>query len=199
MSKISQFVSAPMNDYNYIVLDLPNEMDDVVMKTLTQSDVIHLVSIDNEKDLDTTRHVIDKLSEQLKERFHAERVQVIISGVNTDNHISPQEIKKILNYDVFLVLPHLQPAEFTYKNVIPGFAFVEVDAKSEYAKTIRRLSRQISKVMIGLVLGGGAALGMAHIGVIRVLEREGIPIDIVVGSSMGALIASIWSVGIQRG
>jgi predicted acylesterase/phospholipase RssA/CRP-like cAMP-binding protein len=195
LSKISQFVSAPVNDYNYIVLDLPNEMDDVVMKTLTQSDVIHLVSIDNEKDLDTTRHVIDKLSEQLKERFHAERVQVIISGVNTENHLSPPEIKKILNYDVFLFLPHLLPTEFTYKKVIPGFAFVEVDAKSEYAQTIRRLSRQISKVMIGLVLGGGAALGMAHIGIIRVLEREGIPIDMVVGSSMGALIASIWSVG----
>lgn len=195
MSKISQFISAPMKDYNYVVLDLPNEMDDVVMKTLIQSDVIHLVSIDNEKDLDTTRHVIDKLSEQLKERFHTERVQVIISGVNTGDHISPIEIKKILNYDVFFVLPHLQPTEFTYKKVIQGFAFVEVDAKSEYAQTIRRLSRQISKVMIGLVLGGGAALGMAHIGVIRVLEREGIPIDIVVGSSMGAVIASLWSVG----
>jgi len=195
MSKISQFVSAPVNDYNYIVLDLPNEMDDVVMKTLTQSDVIHLVTIDNEKDLDTTRHVIDRLSEQLKERFHTDRVQVIISGVNTDKRVSPLEIKRILNYDVFLALPHLQPTEFTYKKIIPGFAFVEVDAKSEYAQTIRRLSRQISKVMIGLVLGGGAALGMAHIGIIRVLEREGIPIDIVVGSSMGALIASIWSVG----
>jgi predicted acylesterase/phospholipase RssA/CRP-like cAMP-binding protein len=195
MSKISQFVSAPVNDYNYIVLDLPNEMDDVVMKTLTQSDVIHLVSINNEKDLDTTRHVIDKLSEQLKEKFHADRVQVIISGVNQDKRVSPIEIKKILNYDVFLVLPHLKPEEFAYKKVIPGFAFVEVDEASEYAQTIRRLSRQISKVMIGLVLGGGAALGMAHIGIIRVLEREGIPIDVVVGSSMGALIAGIWSVG----
>ncbi len=195
MSKINQLISATVNDYNYIVLDLPNEMDDVVMKTLTQSDVIHLVSIANEQDLDTTRHVIDKLSEQLKERFHAERVQVIISGVKTGEHISPLEIKKILNYDVFWVLPHLQPAEFTYKKVILGFAFVEVDAKSEYAQTIRRLSRQVSKVMIGLVLGGGAALGMAHIGVIRVLEREGIPIDVVVGSSMGAVIASLWSVG----
>jgi len=165
------------------------------MKTLTQSDVIHLVTIGDERNLDTTRQVIDKLSEQLKERFYADRVQVIISGVTSDITISPIEIKKILNYDVFLVLPHLLPSEFTYKKIIPGFSFVEVDAKSEYAQTIRRLSRQISKVMIGLVLGGGAALGMAHIGVIRVLEREGIPVDIVVGSSMGALIASIWSIG----
>ena len=195
MGKISQFISAPVNDYNYIVLDLPNEMDDVVMKTLTQSDVIHLVSIDNEKDLDATRLVIDKLGEALKERFHADRVQVIISGVNTGERIVAQEIKKILNYDVFLVLPHLTPTEFVYKKVVPGFSFVEVDDGSEYAKTIRRLSRQISKVMVGLVLGGGAALGMAHIGVIRVLEREGIPVDVVVGSSMGALIASFWSVG----
>ena len=195
ISKISQFVSAPVNDYNYVVLDLPNEMDDVVMKTLTQSDVIHLVTLDNEKDLDTTRLVIDRLSEQIKERFRADRVQVIISGVSNNNNISPQQIKEILNYDVFLVLPHLQPNEFAYKKIIPGFAFVEVEITSEYAQTIRRLSRQISKVMIGLVLGGGAALGMAHIGIIRVLEREGIPIDIVVGSSMGALIASIWSIG----
>ena len=165
------------------------------MKTLTQSDIIHLVCIDNGKDLEITRHVIDKLSEQLKERFHAERVQVVISGVNAWGRISPSEIKKILNYDVFWVLPHLQSTQFTYKKVIPGFTFVEVDAKSEYAQTIRRLSRHISKVMIGLVLGGGAALGMVHIGIIRVLEREKIPIDIVVGSSMGALIAGLWSVG----
>jgi len=195
MSRVSQFVSALVNDYNYIVLDLPNQMDDVVMKTLTQSDVVHLISNDNERDLDTTRQVIDKLSEQLKERFYADRVQVIIGGVSTESRLSPQEIKDILNYDVFLFLPHLQPEEFTNKNVIPGFSFVEVDAKSEYAQTIRRLSRQISKVMIGLVLGGGAALGIAHIGIIRVLEREGIPIDVVVGSSMGALIGSLWSVG----
>jgi NTE family protein len=49
--------------------------------------------------------------------------------------------------------------------------------------------------MVGLVLGGGAALGMAHIGIFRVLEREGIPVDVVVGSSMGALIGGLWSVG----
>ncbi|MDE2028305.1 MAG: patatin-like phospholipase family protein, partial [Candidatus Omnitrophica bacterium] len=193
--KISQFVSAPVNDYHYIVLDLPNEMDDVVMKTLTQSDIIHLVSLDNERDLDTTRHVIDKISASLKEKFQTERVQVIIGGVNEGNQLTPQEIQKILNYDVFLFLPHLQAHEFSYKKVAPGFSFVEVDAKSEYAKTIRRLSRQISQVMVGLVLGGGAALGLAHIGVIRVLEREGILVDVVVGSSMGALVASLWAVG----
>ena len=52
LNKISQFISAPVNDYNYIVLDLPNEMDDVVMKILIQSDIIHLVTVDRAKDLE---------------------------------------------------------------------------------------------------------------------------------------------------
>ncbi len=43
---------------------------------------------------------------------------------------------------------------------------------------------------IGLALGGGAARGLAHIGVIRVLEGEGIPIHAIGGTSMGAIIGS---------
>ncbi len=195
LNKISQFVSAPVNDYNYIILDLPNEMDDVVMKTLIQSDIIHLVSVDREKDLEMTRHVIDHLIGSLKDKFLAENIQVIISGVEHDKHMPHEDIKKILNYDVFLVLPHLKPEQFKYLTIDGGFSFVEVSRDTEYAQVLRRLSRRISLVMVGLVLGGGAALGMAHIGILRVLEREGIPVDMVVGSSMGALIAGIWAVG----
>lgn len=40
---------------------------------------------------------------------------------------------------------------------------------------------------VGLVLSGGGAKGIAHIGVIEVLEKAGIPVDYVVGSSMGSL------------
>jgi predicted acylesterase/phospholipase RssA len=49
--------------------------------------------------------------------------------------------------------------------------------------------------MLGLVLGGGAAKGYAHIGVIRVLEEEGIKPHIVVGASMGALVGGFYAVG----
>ena len=48
---------------------------------------------------------------------------------------------------------------------------------------------------VGLVLGGGAALGLAHVGVIRALEEEKIPVDIVVGCSMGALVGGLWASG----
>ena len=46
-------------------------------------------------------------------------------------------------------------------------------------------------------MGAGSARGLAHIGVIQVLQEEGIPIDLVVGSSMGALIGSFWGVGLD--
>ncbi|HUL60033.1 MAG TPA: patatin-like phospholipase family protein [Anaeromyxobacteraceae bacterium] len=46
---------------------------------------------------------------------------------------------------------------------------------------------------IALALGGGAARGFAHVGVIRVLEQERIPIDLVVGTSVGSLIGAIYA------
>ena len=50
---------------------------------------------------------------------------------------------------------------------------------------------------VGLALGGGGARGLAHIGVLRVLERESIPIDLVVGTSAGALVGGAYASGIS--
>ncbi|HSM51727.1 MAG TPA: patatin-like phospholipase family protein, partial [Thermoanaerobaculia bacterium] len=46
---------------------------------------------------------------------------------------------------------------------------------------------------IGLALGGGGARGFAHVGVLRVLEQEKIPIDLVIGSSVGSLIGALYA------
>lgn len=50
-----------------------------------------------------------------------------------------------------------------------------------------------SKPKIALVLGGGAARGFAHVGVIRALEQEKIPISMIVGTSVGSLIGAIYA------
>jgi NTE family protein len=52
------------------------------------------------------------------------------------------------------------------------------------------------KRSVVLVLGGGSARGLAHIGVLKVLEREKVPIHRIVGTSMGALIGAAYAVGI---
>ena len=46
---------------------------------------------------------------------------------------------------------------------------------------------------VALVLGGGAARGFAHVGVIRALEQEKIPIDLIVGTSVGSLIGALYA------
>jgi NTE family protein len=50
---------------------------------------------------------------------------------------------------------------------------------------------------IGVALGGGFARGMAHIGVLKVLEQEGIPVRIIAGTSVGALIGACYCSGLS--
>jgi len=53
------------------------------------------------------------------------------------------------------------------------------------------------KKRIGLALGGGGARGLAHIGVLRVFDKERIPIDLIVGTSVGALVGAAYASGIS--
>jgi len=53
------------------------------------------------------------------------------------------------------------------------------------------------KKRIGLALGGGGARGLAHIGVLRMLEEEGIPIHLIVGTSIGALVGGAYASGVK--
>lgn len=55
----------------------------------------------------------------------------------------------------------------------------------------------MAKKKVGLALGGGAARGMAHIGVLEILEKEGIPIDVIAGTSAGALIGALYANGMS--
>lgn len=60
---------------------------------------------------------------------------------------------------------------------------------------IERLTRFLIGKAIGVVLGGGGARGLAHIGVLQALEESNIPIDMVCGNSMGALIGAQYANG----
>ena len=52
---------------------------------------------------------------------------------------------------------------------------------------------------VGLVLSGGGAKGLAHIGVLKALEENEVPIDYVVGTSMGGIVAGCYAAGISPG
>ena len=56
-------------------------------------------------------------------------------------------------------------------------------------------STALNRKKVAVVLSGGGAKGMAHIGALKVLERAGIPIDIVTGTSMGSIIGGLYAIG----
>ncbi|MCR9141219.1 MAG: patatin-like phospholipase family protein [bacterium] len=60
---------------------------------------------------------------------------------------------------------------------------------------VNRLARRLSGTSRGLALGGGGARAFAHIGVIEVLDEEGIDFDSVAGTSMGAVVACAYAMG----
>ena len=82
---------------------------------------------------------------------------------------------------------------------------VLVKSLGKIIRSVQALGRELSRKggpveprfpVIGVALGGGFARGMAHIGVLKVLEEEGIPIRIVTGTSVGALIGASYCSGL---
>ena len=65
----------------------------------------------------------------------------------------------------------------------------------QYPIIAQDASIQKDKLKVGLVLSGGGARGFAHIGVLKVLEEEGIEIDMIGGTSMGSIVGGLYAMG----
>ncbi|MDB6174922.1 MAG: Patatin [Chthoniobacteraceae bacterium] len=78
-----------------------------------------------------------------------------------------------------------------------GFPLDESRGDHRFVLHINRLAREIARCRVGLAFSSGGAKGLAHIGVIQVLEENGIEIDCISGASMGAYIGAIWAYGLD--
>src|SRR5512139_2010254 len=78
--------------------------------------------------------------------------------------------------------------------LVPAASAADIDARAA-AKTADAAPEAPRRPRVGLVLSGGGARGIAHIGVLKVLERERIPIDVIAGTSMGAIIGGLYASG----
>lgn len=76
-----------------------------------------------------------------------------------------------------------------YKKNVPRPAPQHPPAMSDFA----RLARRLCGKSIGVVLGGGGARGIAHIGVLRALSEQGVPIDMVGGTSIGSFVGGLYA------
>ena len=188
VKSLLSILSVLVNDYHYIVLDLPSVTDEFVVKVLNQSDLIHVLSSPEAGDLKRTARLIDRLTSEF--RFRDDKIKVIINEYKAAR-LSHDEQVVLLGRGIFATLPRIDCA---------GSERVVLDvAECEYAKAVRRISRQVGDCLVGLALGVGMAYGFCHVGVLKVIEEEKIPIDVISGASFGALIASLWATGKSSG
>ncbi|RJP29632.1 MAG: hypothetical protein C4533_01175 [Candidatus Omnitrophota bacterium] len=184
LKQFVKIISFLVNDYNYIIVDLPTDMDIAVFNILNQSDLIHILTCGQEVDLEKTRHLIDRLKSEF--HFLENKIKIIINEYKSSK-LSYEQQKEFIGGDIFATLPKMEFG--STERMILDNPF------SEYSKAVRRISRNLGDCQVGLALGVGFAYGFCHIGVLKVIEEEGIPIDVISGSSIGALIAALWATG----
>jgi len=184
VKRFIDILSFLVNDYHYIILDLPSVMDRSIIGILNQSDFIHILSSPDPVDLQRTGNLALRLKTDFN--FNPDKFKIIINEYKLSK-ISHNEQLNILGREIFATIPKID-FESVDRLVIE-------QPDSEYARAIRRIARSLGDSLIGLVLGVGVGYGFCHIGVLKVIEEEGIPIDVICGSSIGALIASLWAVG----
>lgn len=106
--------------------------------------------------------------------------------LGSDGAISRARCTLILLHPDGSRLPSGTARWFAGRNVQRHF-HIRLDTEGDF----QRVARCLGGVAIGLVLGGGGARGLAHIGVVRALLEANVPIDLIGGTSMGAVIASL--------
>lgn len=176
--------------FNYIVVDLPIVIDKSMYAVLTQSDLIHLVTDCDEHNLKATGRLINELSKTVKD-FET-RLKVVMNEFIAEKTF--EERVKILGHKPYATLPDLGLLGGIMSMGLPPVLAVP---DSLYSRTVRRIARDIGKILVGLALSSGAALGLVHVGVMKVLEREKIPIDFIAGASIGAVVGAFWASGID--
>jgi len=188
LKRLIEILSLLVNDYHYILLDLPAAMDRSIISMLNQSDLIHILSSPDPTDLKRTSKLISRLKTDYN--FDIQKIRTIVNEYKLARINYPSQIE-ILGQDIFATIPKI-------KFDSPERLIID-DPQCEYSKVVRRIARQLGDCLVGLVLGVGVGYGFCHVGVLKVIEEENIPIDVIVGSSIGSFIASLWAIGKTSG
>ena len=180
-----------VKQYDYVICDLPNGASPSVFACLVQSDHVFVIARYDDEHLYRTRLLLQDF--QSRAAVREPKVGVILTAVSEQCAPYMAEAERKVGHPISYLLRWIPESEIVA--AVDGSPYVIRRPVEPYSLVVRRIARELGNVLVGLALGTGAARGLAHIGVIRVLEREGIAVDLVAGSSMGSLIAAAWAVG----
>jgi len=182
-----------VKQYDYVLIELPNEASPSVMECMVQSDKIYVLAKNEDEHLYKMRLLLQELAELFPNKAVQEKARVIVTAVCETGAPLVAEAESRAGQEISYLLRWIPETERVES--LDGQPYVLRKPMEPYSLVVRRIARQLGNVLVGLALGTGGARGLAHIGVIRALEREGIAIDVVAGSSMGSLVAAAWAAG----
>ena len=175
------------NHFRFVLLGIGAEVSDpVLFECLTHSALTYLFFRQSQEN----HYDFDALLREARSRFNGDcsRIKTVLClGEGERARVSPDLPKKVGG--ALHALVHDCPL-----SAVPGGVGTAATRKA-FGADIRRLAREIGGCRIGLALSCGGAKGLAHIGVIQVLEENGIEVDVVAGCSMGAYLAAVWGYG----
>ncbi len=142
-------------------------------KFILPADIIHLIFIPELKQSKMAEELIIHIEKV--DATGEEKIQLIAIKDDKRKHHFLSNQKVIANKYIYATLPG--------------------SLSETYSNALRRIARETGGVSLGVSLGSGAAYGFSHIGILRVFEREGIEVDAISGTSMGAVIGALWACG----
>lgn len=174
-TKLSALITFLTYRFDFLLIRLGRKPNDFSFRALKQSDLIYLFLDPSPAAQGLSESLIRDLGHSFG--FTKNEIKLIFPEEDSTSSPSFEEKEKRLNQKIFYLLPS--------RNRKPD----------RYHAALQFVSKELAGTLLGVVLGSGAAYGLAHIGVLKVLEKENIPIDILAGSSMGAFVAAFWAAG----
>jgi NTE family protein len=185
-SSIESLFSELRRRFRYVLMEAPANEHQApwVFELLLRSDLAYLFLEGRTEDVFQLERVIGQARERCRNGArHLKPIACLATGQAIDG------------FD--LLAQRVAAPVHMYVRYCASIGSKEISTRTAptFETDIRRLAREIGGKLVGLALSSGAAKGFAHIGVIQVLEENGIEVDVIAGSSMGAYVGSLWSFG----
>lgn len=172
---VSNLISRLSDHFSFIVIDLGSHAQALIDSAPAYSDVFVTIVGSPEDEIG----IADPRSMKVY------RVINLFDAGSRPLPISSSE-PFVLPYSPVFTRPTAEAAEFLLAN-----------RRSAPALPLYRLAHKLLGTSIGLALGGGAAFGLAHLGVLKVLEDDGVHVDLVAGCSQGSIVAVGYAAGLS--
>lgn len=179
LSSVPSLLGILKDQYDFTLIQIPVEKDPLSAAVLQEADKVLYLRWDQATDLgDQTFQILQEL---------------LGTATTTVWTVSLQHPSGLGAPTADFRIPWLESFHQPFRE--SGLPYLSYSQGAAAMAGFERIARALGKLRVGLAMGSGAAYGYTLVGLLKVFEREGIPIDMVAGTSMGALLGGFFAAG----